>query len=266
MTVASDISPPGQIQRHDHDGVATLTLDRPDTGNALSVMMMAELQEALDTLAEDRAARVVVIAGRGPDFCRGHDTDELHRRRERHYLEALFSQAATLMLTITRLPQPVIAQVQGQAIAAGCQLVASCDLAIAADNARFATPGVDIGVFCSMPMVALSRAIGRKAAMEMLLTGEAVDAATAREIGLVNRTVAAADLANATGALAAQVARNSPLALTLGKEAFYQQIDMDLDGAYAYAGQVMARNLMARDAAEGRTARAQSRRPVWQGD
>jgi enoyl-CoA hydratase/carnithine racemase len=207
----------------------------------------------------------VVIGGTGPAFCAGHDLRELRSRTERAAYQATFELCSRMMTRIVRLPKPVIARVHGVATAAGCQLVASCDLAIAAATARFATPGVNIGLFCSTPMVALSRAVGRKVAMEMLLTGELIDAARARELGLVNRVVPEADLDTAVAALAGQIAANSPLTLAIGKSAFYRQAEMGLDDAYAYVSEVMTRNMLARDAAEGIDAFLAKRTPVWTG-
>jgi enoyl-CoA hydratase/carnithine racemase len=208
---------------------------------------------------------VVVIGGAGPAFCAGHDLREIRANPGREAYAALFAQCSALMTRIVRLPKPVIARVHGVATAAGCQLVASCDLAIAAETARFATPGVNIGLFCSTPMVALSRAVGRKAAMEMLLTGDLIDAARAREIGLINRVVPEDALDTAVAALAAQIASKSPLTLAIGKEAFYRQAEMELEAAYRYASEVMTRNMLARDAAEGIDAFLQKRAPVWTG-
>jgi len=253
------------LLRHDAAGVATLTLNRPHARNALSMALMAELLAALDALAKDETAKVVVLAGAGPAFCAGHDLKELRAGADRAAHRAVFQRCSELMLAITRLPKPVIARVHGIATAAGCQLVATCDLAVAADDARFATPGVNIGLFCSTPMVALSRAVGRKPALEMLLTGEAVGAARAAEIGLVNRVVPAARLDAAVAELAATIAAKSPLVLAIGKEAFYEQIDLALADAYAYAGEVMATNMMARDAGEGIDAFLDKRRPAWRG-
>jgi enoyl-CoA hydratase/carnithine racemase len=190
---------------------------------------------------------------------------EMRANPERASHQALFAQCSRLMQAVVRLPKPVIARIHGIATAAGCQLVASCDLAVAADTARFATPGVNIGLFCSTPMVALSRVVGRKAAMEMLLTGDMIDAARAREIGLINRVVAEAELDGATAALAGQIAAKSPLTVAIGKEAFYRQAEMDLAGAYDFASEVMTRNMMARDAAEGIDAFIGKRAPVWTG-
>jgi enoyl-CoA hydratase/carnithine racemase len=205
----------------------------------------------------------VVIAGAGPAFCAGHDLREMRANPGVAFTEALFAQCSALMTRIVRLSKPVIARVHGTATAAGCQLVASCDLAVASDTAHFATPGVRIGLFCSTPMVALSRAVGRKAAMEMLLTGDAIDAHRAREIGLINRVVAADALDGEVGALAAQLSASSSLTLAIGKEAFYRQAEMDLDAAYAYAAAAMTRNMQARDAAEGIDAFLARRAPVW---
>ena len=253
------------LLRRDQDGVAWLTLNRPAARNALSMALMRALDAELAAIADDAAVRVVVIGGAGPAFCAGHDLRELRAEPQRPAYEALFAQCSQLMLRIVRLPKPVIARVHGIATAAGCQLVATCDLAVAADTARFATPGVNIGLFCSTPMVALSRAVGRKQAMEMLLTGDLVDAATARGFGLVNRVVPEAELDAAVTALAEQIAGKSPLTLAIGKEAFYRQAELGLEDAYAYASEVMVRNMLARDAEEGVDAFLQKRPPVWSG-
>jgi enoyl-CoA hydratase/carnithine racemase len=247
------------------DGIARLTLNRPEARNALSRSLMTALEAALDAAALNPEVRVVVIAGAGPAFCAGHDLREIRAEPGRASYAALFGQCARLMTRLVRLPKPVIARVHGIATAAGCQLVASADLAIAADTARLATPGVNIGLFCSTPMVALSRAVGRKAAMEMLLTGDAVDAERAREIGLVNRVVPEAELDATVTALARQIADKSPLTLAIGKEAFYRQAELDLDAAYAYASEVMTRNMLTRDAEEGIDAFLAKRQPVWTG-
>ena len=253
------------LRRHNADGVAWLTLNRPKLRNALTMALMQALDAELAAIADDPATKVVVIAGAGPVFCSGHDLRELRAQPDRSAYQAIFAQCSALMQRIVRLPKPVIARVHGVATAAGCQLVASCDLAVAADHARFATPGVDLGLFCSTPMVALSRAVGRKAAMEMLLTGDLVDAARARELGLVNRVVPEAELDAAVTSLARQIARKSPLTLAIGKEAFYRQAEMPLAEAYAYASEVMVRNMLARDAAEGIDAFLEKRAPVWSG-
>jgi enoyl-CoA hydratase/carnithine racemase len=244
-------------------GVLRLTLNRPAARNALSVALMTALARALERAAGDKECRVVVLAGAGPAFCAGHDLRELRADPSRAAYERTFAQCSELMLQIVRLPKPVIAEVHGIATAAGCQLVATCDLAVAADDARFATPGVDIGLFCSTPMVALTRAVGRKAAMEMLLTGELVGAATAMSLGLVNRVVPRAKLTGATMALAGQIAGKSALTLAIGKEAFYRQAELGLADAYGYAAEVMTRNMLARDAAEGIDAFLEKRPPVW---
>jgi enoyl-CoA hydratase/carnithine racemase len=253
------------LLRHDSDGIATLTLNRPAARNALSMGLMEALDAELAAIADDPAVKVVIIAANGPAFCAGHDLREIRATPTRAAYEAVFALCSRLMQRIVRLPKPVIARVHGVASAAGCQLVASADLAVAADTARFATPGVDIGLFCSTPMVALSRAVGRKAAMEMLLTGDMVPAARARELGLVNRVVPEAGLHAATLALATQIAAKSPLTVAIGKEAFYRQAEMDLAGAYDYASEVMTRNMLARDAEEGIDAFLTKREPQWTG-
>jgi enoyl-CoA hydratase/carnithine racemase len=256
---------PEILLHHESDGIATLTLNRPAARNALSIGLMEALDAALATIAEDRSVKVVIIAANGPAFCAGHDLRELRTTPTRSAYEQVFALCSRLMQRIVRLPQPVIAQVHGVATAAGCQLVASADLAVAADTARFATPGVDIGLFCSTPMVALFRTVGRKAAMEMLLTGDTIPAARARELGLVNRVVPEATLHEATRALAAQIAAKSPMTVAIGKEAFYRQAEMDLSHAYDYASDVMTRNMLARDAEEGIDAFLTKRQPQWTG-
>jgi enoyl-CoA hydratase/carnithine racemase len=253
------------LLRQDGNGVATLTMNRPQARNALSMALMGALIQALDSLAGEPDIKVVVIAGAGPGFCAGHDLKELRADPRRENYEATFTRCSELMLKITHLPKPVIARVHGIATAAGCQLVATCDLAIAENGARFATPGVNIGLFCSTPMVALSRAVPRKQAMEMLLTGEMIPAARALEIGLINRAVPAEELDGAVNSLAAVIAGKSPKILAIGKEAFYRQADLGLAEAYAYASEVMTRNMMARDAAEGIDAFIEKRHPTWQG-
>jgi enoyl-CoA hydratase/carnithine racemase len=253
------------LLRDDRDGVATLTLNRPQARNALSSRLMEAVQAELDAIAADRSVKVVVLAGAGPGFCAGHDLKEMRANPGRETYEALFGQCSRMMMTITRLPQPVIARVHGIATAAGCQLVATCDLAVAADTARLATPGVNIGLFCSTPMVALSRAVGHKHAMEMLLTGDAIDAEQARGMGLVNRVVPADRLDEEVRSLAIQIASKSPLTLRIGKEAFYRQVEMGMADAYDYASRVMTGNMMARDAEEGIDALLEKRSPVWKG-
>jgi len=254
------------ILRHDRGGVATLTLNRPHARNALSLALIDAFYEALVEIAEDATVRAVVIAGAGPAFCAGHDLKELRADPSRAAYERVFHRSSETMLAILRLPKPVIARVHGTATAAGCQLVATCDLAVAAEDARFATPGVNIGLFCSTPMVALARNVGRKQAMAMLLTGEFVDAATAERIGLVNRVVPAAALDQAVAALAAGIVAKSPMTLAIGKEAFYRQLELGVAEAYDYAAEVMTRNMMARDAAEGIDAFLAKRPPLWRGE
>jgi enoyl-CoA hydratase/carnithine racemase len=244
-------------------GVLRLTLNRPDARNALSVALMSALLEALARAATDPQARVVVIAGSGPAFCAGHDLRELRVDPQRETYERVFAQCSELMLAIVRLPKPVIAEVHGVATAAGCQLVATCDLAVAASDAHFATPGVNIGLFCSTPMVALTRAVGRKAAMEMLLTGKLIDAETAQAIGLVNRVVPREGLRDAVDGLAREIAGKSALTVKIGKEAFYRQAELDLAAAYRYAAEVMTTNMLARDAGEGIDAFLAKRPPFW---
>ena len=253
------------LLRHDADNLAILTLNRPAARNALSMGLMEALDAELAAIATDASVKAVIIAGNGPAFCAGHDLREMRASPRREAYEAVFALCSRLMQRIVHLPKPVIAQVHGVATAAGCQLVASADLAVAADTARFATPGVDIGLFCSTPMVALSRAVPRKQAMEMLLTGDFATAGRAREIGLVNRVVPEAELGAATRALAAQIAAKSPLTVAIGKQAFYRQAEMDLSSAYAYAAEVMTTNMLANDAAEGIDAFLTKRQPRWTG-
>ena len=245
--------------------VATLKLNRPTARNALSRPLMADFQANLDEIAENEEIKVVVIAGMGQAFCAGHDLKEIRSNNRREIFDGLLAQCSTLMTSIVRLPKPVIARVHGIATAAGCQLVASCDMAIASENATFATPGVNIGLFCSTPMVAVSRAVPRKQTMEMLLTGEEISANTAKDFGLVNKVVPAKELELVTSGLASKIASKSPLTLRVGKEAFYRQLEMDLDSAYRYTSEVMAQNMMAADAQEGIDAFMQKRDPVWKG-
>jgi enoyl-CoA hydratase/carnithine racemase len=242
-----------------------LTLNRAQTRNALTIALMEALDAELVRIANDPAIHVVVVAGAGPAFCAGHDMREMRGTSEREAYEKVFALCSRLMQRIVSLPKPVIARVHGAASAAGCQLVATCDLAVAGESARFATPGVDIGLFCSTPMVALSRAVGRKAAMEMLLTGDMIDAHRAREIGLVNRVVPDDALEASVAALARQIASKSPLTLAIGKDAFYRQAELGLAAAYALTSEVMTRNMMANDAAEGIDAFLEKRTPTWTG-
>jgi enoyl-CoA hydratase/carnithine racemase len=245
-----------------HDAIATLTLNRPDKRNALSREVMRELTNAFIALGADHDVRAIVLRGIGPAFSAGHDLREMLARSVSEY-RTTFDACVTLMETMQKIPQPVIAEVAGIATAAGCQLVATCDLAIASSEARFATPGVKIGLFCTTPMVALTRAIGRKRAMEMLLTGEFIDAPTAASWGLVNRVVAPDELAAATRALALQIAGASSFVVGLGKAAFYAQVDLDQPKAYAYAKEIMSMNACERDAQEGMSAFVERREPRW---
>ncbi len=254
------------VLRRDQDGVTTLTLNRPAQRNALSVGLMTALQEQIDAVATDTSVKVVVIAGAGPGFCGGHDLKEMRANPGRQAYEALFAQCSKLMLSITKMPKPVIARVHAVAAAAGCQLVATCDLAVASESARFAVNGVNIGLFCSTPMVALSRSIGRKPAMEMLLTGDMIDAQTALGYGLVNKVVPDDQLDAAVAAMAAKIVAKSPFALAIGKEAFYRQAELGLAAAYDYAGQVMTTNMLARDAENGIDAFINKQpMPDWEG-
>jgi enoyl-CoA hydratase/carnithine racemase len=244
------------------DGIGVVTLNRPERRNALSLETMHELIAAFESFAADRSVKVLILRGVGPAFSAGHDLREMLARSVDEYRRT-FDVCVRLMETIQAIPQPVIAEVAGIATAAGCQLVATCDLAVAASTARFATPGVKIGLFCTTPMVALTRAIGRKRAMEMLLTGEPIDAHTAADWGLVNRVVEPESLEDATRALAERVASAAGFVVGLGKSAFYAQIDLDQPKAYAYAKEVMSMNALAADAQEGMEAFVDKRAPTW---
>lgn len=246
-------------------GIATITLNRPEARNALSFALMSEIEAALARIAADSTIKVVVLAANGPAFCAGHDLKEMQGLQSREQVASVFAQCARMMTAIVRLPQPVIAKVHAMATAAGCQIVASCDLAYAADGAKFATPGVNIGLFCSTPMVALSRVVGRKQAMEMLLSGHPVDAATAEGWGLINHAVAADRLDGAVADMARLIAAKSSYTVKVGKAAFYRQLDLDLDQAYAYTAEVMTANMMAEDAKEGIEAFIGKRPPLWRG-
>ena len=254
------------VLRHDDEGVTTLTMNRPQARNALSQGMLRAMLDAFIEVSTDETARVVILAGAGPGFCAGHDLKEIKAQNySRNYTEQLFADCAELMQTIIRLPKPVIAQVHGIATAAGAQLVASCDLAISSQEARFATPGVNIGLFCSTPMVALSRNLSNKHAMQMLLTGDLIDAQNAYRMGLVNEVVDAEQLERKTMELALKLASKSPLTVAIGKEAYYRQAELPLSEAYDYTKEVMVRNLEARDAQEGISAFIEKRHPVWCG-
>jgi enoyl-CoA hydratase/carnithine racemase len=266
---AMPVLPPA-LTRSDAHGIATLTLNRPEARNPLSEALLSALLSELTFIAADSAIRTVIIAAEGPVFCAGHDLKEMSARRSdadrgRAYFADILGRCSSLMQQIVTLPQPVIATVEGVATAAGCQIVASCDLAVAGADARFCTPGVHIGLFCSTPMVALSRNVSDKHAMEMLLLGEMVDAETAFRYGLVNRVTASGGaLAEARG-MAAIIASKSPLTIKTGKQAFYQQREMTLEEAYAYASNVMLENMLARDAEEGIGAFVDKRQPSWEG-
>jgi enoyl-CoA hydratase/carnithine racemase len=269
QTARATTPQPPILLRETVDSIAVLTLNRPGARNSLSEGLIAELHAALDDIGGDANVRAVVIAANGPAFSAGHDMKELTARRSdadrgRAYFAQIMNACSAMMQAVVHLPKPVVAAVQGIATAAGCQLVASCDLAVASEAAGFATPGVDIGLFCSTPMVALSRNVPRKQAMEMLLTGEPVSATTAREIGLINRVVAAGTERDAAIALAQKVALKSAYTVKLGKAAFYRQAEMNLAGAYRYAAEVMTENMMARDAEEGIGAFIEKREPKWQ--
>jgi enoyl-CoA hydratase/carnithine racemase len=244
---------------------ATITLNRPEKRNALSLELMQELIAALEQVGADRDVRAIVLEGAGPAFSAGHDLGEMVGREAAFY-DRLFDVCTVMMETVHRVPQPVIAKVHAMATAAGCQLVASCDLVVAAEEARFATPGVKIGLFCSTPMVPISRAVGRKRALQMLLTGDPIDAHTAADWGLVNVVVPAQALDGAVAELVEKIARSSPLTVGIGKEAFYRQVDLDEHGAYELTRRVMSANAEARDAQEGMSAFLDKRAPEWRGE
>ncbi len=256
------------LERRDTGAIAHLKLNAPERINALSDEMLAALQEQFDLLQTDTTIRVVILSGEGKAFCAGHDLKQMTAGRQsedggKAYFKDLFDRCARMMMSIQALPQPVIAQVHGIATAAGCQMVASCDLAIAAEGTRFGVNGVNIGLFCSTPMVALSRNISRKQAFEMLSTGQFIDASRAAELGLINRAVPAQDLSQETHALAETLASKLGAAVKIGKQAFYEQIQMPLDQAYAYTGDVMVENMLYRDTEEGIAAFIEKRDPDW---
>ena len=263
--VAEVVTEEAVVLREDQAGLTTLTLNRPRQYNAMSEAVLAALQREFEDIAKDASVRVVVLAAKGKAFCAGHDLKQMRANPEQSYYNDLFEQCSRMMMTINQLPQPVIAKVQGLATAAGCQLVAACDLAVAADTARFATSGINVGLFCSTPAVAVSRNLSRKKAMEILLTGEFMDAQTAMEQGLVNRVVPVEELDGAVEALAGAIMAKSAVAVSMGKEMFYKQLEMGMAQAYHYAGEVMACNMMAEDAGEGIDAFMEKRPPVWQG-
>ena len=253
------------LLREDEDGITTLTLNRPKKYNALSIALLTELQNALDDISADDSIRVVIIAANGKAFCPGHDLKEMRSSEDKAFHQALFRRTGQMMLTINQMPQPVIAQVSGIATAAGCQLVANCDLAVASREARFAVSGINVGLFCSTPAVPLSRNLPRKQAMQMLLTGDFISAPKAQAYGLINEVVEAMDLTQATRDLAHKIAAKSPHAIKLGKEMFYRQLPMDLSEAYAFAGEKMACNMESEDAREGIDAFIDKRKPEWKG-
>lgn len=249
----------------DNKGVVTLTLNNPKQFNALSVALLSALQKELDAIAEDKTIRVVVIAAEGKAFCAGHNLKEMRAHSDRAFHQALFNQCSQMMLTLNRMPQVVIAKVQGIATAAGCQLVASCDLAVASSTAKFATSGINVGLFCSTPAVAVSRNLSPKQAFEMLITGEFIDAETAANQGLINQVAAPEELDNTLQSLIDAIISKSPVATATGKQMFYNQLGMSLPDAYDYASQVMVENMMADDVAEGIDAFIEKRQAVWNG-
>lgn len=256
------------LERNDTGAVAYLRMNAPETLNALSDAMLAALQTEFDALADDRSIRAIVLSGEGKAFCAGHDLKEMTAGRQAEdggaaYFKDLFDRCARMMMSIQRLPQPVIAQVHGIATAAGCQLVASCDIAIAAEGTRFGVNGVNIGLFCSTPMVALTRNVPRKQAFEMLTTGQFIPATRAEAIGLINKVVPPEDLVRETATLAGMVADKLGAAVKIGKQAFYTQIDMPIAQAYDYTGDVMVQNMLYRDTAEGISAFLDKRHPEW---
>lgn len=263
MNAPLDVELQPLLLRDTAGGIATLTLNRGDRFNPLSMAMIGALDAALDDIAADTAIRVVVIAATGRAFCAGHDLTEMRAYVDRDWQRELFDACTRMMLKLTRLPQPVIARVHATAAAAGCQLVSMCDLAVAVDTAKFGLSGINAGIFCTTPGVGVGRNVSRKRAMELLLTGELIDANTALAWGLVNRVVPVAQLDGAVHALAATIAAKSPAAVAMGKRAFYAQIEQDLVGAYALAGESMACNMLDADAAEGIDAFLGKRAPQW---
>ncbi len=251
------------LLREDNNGITTLTLNRPAQFNALSGELLAAMTQALDAIKADAAVRVVILKASGRAFCVGHDLKEMRANSNREFIKDLFGRCGAMMQRIEALPQPVIASVHATATAAGCQLAAACDLAVASDKARFAVSGITLGLFCSTPAVALSRNIGRKAAMEMLLTGEFIDAPTAKEQGLVNQVVTADELDAAVLAMAEKIAAKPPSAIQLGKELFYQQLGKPLDEAYTLASEAITCNMLMDDTLEGVDAFIEKRQPNW---
>lgn len=251
--------------REDRGEVAYLTMNRPKQYNALSEEMIAAMQAELDRLREDTTIRAVVLGGNGKAFCAGHDLKQMRANPQQSYYQDLFARCSRMMTSLMTIPQPVIARVHGIATAAGCQMVATCDLAVAVDSARFAVSGINVGLFCSTPSVALSRNLGRKNAFEMLITGDFIDASKARDMGLVNRVVTTDALDEEIRKLTDSICAKSPVAVRIGKQMFYRQLEMGIDDAYRFSGDVMAGNMMADDAAEGIDAFMAKRKPVWRG-
>jgi enoyl-CoA hydratase/carnithine racemase len=267
IVMSAQLSVAGEaiLLREDRDGVVTLVLNRPAQFNALSAEMLSALQAALDAIKDDDTVRCVVLAASGKAFCAGHDLKQMRANPRQDYYETLFAQCSRVMQSIVDLPVPVIARVHGMATAAGCQLVATCDLAVASESATFAVSGINVGLFCSTPAVALSRNVAPKHAFDMLVTGRFISAAEALSFGLVSRVAPDAELDRAVAALTADICAKSPVAIRTGKAMFARQRSMSLEEAYAYAGNVMACNMMAEDAAEGIDAFIEKRRPVWKG-
>jgi len=268
MTTAKNATEPADppvLLRTDANGITTLILNRPQLYNALSSALLIELQAAIGAIARDESVRVVVIAGTGNAFCAGHDLKEMRAHHDRQFIKDVFQRYSHLMLSLTRLPQPVIARAHGIVAAAGCQLVAQCDLAVAASDARFATSGINVGLFCATPSVALARNVPRKRAMEMLMTGDFIDADTALSYGLVNRVVPLEELDAEVKKLAQSIIAKTPVAVAAGKKIFYEQIEAGLDRAYELASEAMVCNMMTEDAAEGIDAFMQKRKLQWKG-
>jgi len=253
------------LLREDEDGICTLTLNRPEKRNALSRDLLSALQNAFDELAPDKSIKVIILAANGPVFSSGHDLAQMREDSNYNIMQALFNQCSDMMMTMKKLPQPIIAKVQGTAMAAGCQLMSNCDLAVAANTAKFALPGSTIGLFCSTPAVAVSRVASSKHTMEMLLMGEQVSAEDAYRFGLINKVVAPKELDETVLVYAKKIASSSSMTMSLGKPAFYEQLDMDLEDAYAYTSDVMAKNMQEHDAQEGIDAFLEKREPVWRG-
>ncbi|MFZ1343776.1 enoyl-CoA hydratase [Thiothrix eikelboomii] len=264
MQVQAQVATEHSVLREDQQGICTLTLNRPDKFNALSAAMIAALTAHLDAIREEPTVRVVVIKANGRAFCVGHDLKEMRQANDPQRIKQLFSDCGGMMQRIEHLPQPVIASVHAVATAAGCQLVAACDLAIASESAKFAVSGINLGLFCSTPAVALSRNLGRKPALEMLLTGDFIDAATAKTYGLVNQVVAAEQLEQAVVAMAAKIAAKPPAAVSMGKQLFYQQLNQPLAEAYQLANQAITCNFYLEDTLEGVDAFLEKRPPNWQ--